>query len=67
MKSVVVIGMLLIGSYSHAEQSFTINGREGTKLEALKALIANPEAKVVRCNDVELTEKATLKNKSTRK
>lgn len=46
---------------------YKVNGKESTKVEALKALLANPSADVTRCQALMVTEKATLKKRTAAK
>ena len=48
---------------ANAQAVFILNGKEISKLEAVKTLLNQPKAKVIKCNEVELSDKATLKNK----
>lgn len=67
MKSLVIITMLFIASNCLAETTFVIEGRQGTKVDALRALITNSNANVVKCQAQELSDKATLRNKRVQK
>jgi hypothetical protein len=62
---VIIIG-LAIASSANAE-SYVIDGKEGSKLDAVMVLAKNPGANVVRCQPVELSPKATLKVKKVAK
>jgi hypothetical protein len=46
---------------------YYINGKDVTKLAALKALIQDPSADVERCHAVELSDKLTMVNKKVKK
>ena len=58
-----ILALVLISSIAGAETTFVVNGKPSDKLGAMRALLSNPNAQVLKCNDVMLTEKATLKNK----
>lgn len=60
-KSLTITTITLLASISPAETYFS-NGKALTKVEAVKALLANPNTNVERCNQVQLTDKVTLKN-----
>lgn len=62
----LALATLIAAGQSRAE-TFTHQGQEIARIEALRLLLANPNAKVLRCNEVELTEKATLRNKKKQK
>lgn len=62
MKAVLVL--LTIATIANADDpKFFIKGKEGTKADAIRALVLDPKAEVVKCNEQELTNKATLRNK----
>lgn len=47
-----------------ADTTYIVEGRETTnKVDAIRALINNPNAAVKKCDDQELTDKATLRKK----
>lgn len=62
----LALATLIAAGQSRAE-TLTHQGQEIARIEALRLLLANPNAKVLRCNEVELTEKATLRNKKKQK
>lgn len=57
----LTLALTLVGAISQAETTYHVSGREVTKTEALKALLKDSQAQVTKCQDVELTDKATLK------
>lgn len=61
-----ILSISILVSAAKAE-TYSVNGQQSTKVEALKALIANPNASVTRCQDVTLSPKATLVVKKTKK
>ena len=64
----VLVLMSLISQLGHAETLYIVNGKQATKLEAVKALISNPNAEVLKSCPVELTSKLALKcRKSTQR
>ncbi len=71
MKSLIIIGMLFIGVNSLAADKFYLIGDKAqsigkdaqSKPDALRALIKDSHAFVVQCQQVEITDKATLRNK----
>lgn len=66
MKRVLLITGVLLTSVLASAESYTINGAPNkTKIEAVKALINGQQ--VQRCNDVELSDKVTIKNKKAAK
>lgn len=66
MNSLLIVA-LLIASQAHAESTFILDGKQVSKLEATKALIANPNSNVQKACEVELTSKMTMKCKSKSK
>lgn len=64
MKTLIALSILLTTAQGiAAEKTFHINGQEVSKVDALRALINNPKTVVTQCVQVELTDKATLRNK----
>ncbi len=59
----VVIGTVFMCSLANASEYFIVNGKQGTKVDAIKAKLADAGAEVVRCVPQVLTEKLTLKAK----
>lgn len=60
----VLTVLLVLASMAHAEDAkFYIKGKEGTKADAIRALVIDPKTEAVKCVRVELTDKATLRNK----
>lgn len=63
MKKLLLIAVILTAQTSFADKTFYVSGKEASKVEAIKALLSNPKAQVTQCNQVELTDKVTLRNK----
>lgn len=63
MKTLFILAVILTASNAFADKTYFVNGKEATKVEAIKALINNPKTPVTQCQAVELTDKATLRNK----
>ena len=62
MKALILTALLCASSQALAVDTYTVKGKTGqSKLQALSALIKDPGARVQRCYDVEITEKATLR------
>ena len=59
----VILGIMLMGAWAQAQETWLVNGKPVSKGEALKAKIMDRGADVVRCQPQELTEKLTLKAK----
>lgn len=59
----VALALGLAAQLAKAE-TYQIKGKDVPKIEAMRALIVDPRAKVLRCVDVEMTDRGTLKNKS---
>lgn len=59
----VIVGVVFMCSLANASEYFIVNGKQGTKVDAVRALIGEPGAEVVRCVPQVLTEKLTLKAK----
>lgn len=59
MLTVIVLGLATKG---HAS-TFIIDGKEVTKGEAIRALALNPKVKVIKQDQVVLSDAGTLKNK----
>lgn len=61
----VVIGLALglAAQFAKAE-TYQLNNKPVPKIEAMRALIVDPRAKVVRCVEVEMTDRGTMKNKA---
>ena len=64
--AVIVVGVMALAELIHANEVYLIKGQEKTKIEAIKTLIQNPNELVMRCKQVELTDKVTLKNVVTK-
>ena len=58
-----ILGIMLMGAWAEARETWIVNGKEDTKVGAVKALLQDPGSVVVRCVPQELTEKLTLKAK----
>jgi len=48
---------------ANADTRFYVKGKEGTKADAIRALVIDPKAEVTKCDDQELTKNATLRKK----
>ena len=59
----VILGIMLMGAWAEAQETWLVGGKPVSKVEALKAKILDRGADVVRCQPQELTEKLTLKAK----
>lgn len=64
----VVLGTLIMCASANAsekkqEPTYHANGRQVTRVEALMALVREPGARVVRCVELTLSDKGTLKTK----
>jgi hypothetical protein len=57
-----VLLFTLIVSIAHAE-TFTVNGKDASKRDAIVTLAKDPNANVIKCQSVELSDKGTLKNR----
>ena len=58
-----ILGIMLMGAWAEARETWLVGGKPVSKVEALKAKILDRGADVVRCQPQELTEKLTLKVK----
>ena len=58
-----ILGIMLMGAWAEAQETWLVGGTPVSKVEALKAKILDRGADVVRCQPQELTEKLTLKAK----
>lgn len=67
MKFAIAIAILAVGITANAENQFMVNGKPATKVEAVKALLANPGSNVIKACNVELTSKMTLRCKKATK
>lgn len=56
---------LIIGSVAHAEDAYLIGNTRGTKVQALMALLKDPNAEVYKLTPQMITKKATLKKKGS--
>jgi len=64
MKTATIILTLVLGLSAHADTYFMVNGKKtNDKVDALKALIINPQSDVVKCENQEITSKGTLRKK----
>lgn len=59
----LILTTLTIADVSRAQEHYLIEGKQGSKVEALRALINDSHANVTKCSQVELSEKATLRTK----
>lgn len=50
-------------SDAKSNEYYIVEGKQSNKIEAMRSLIQNSESQVFRCVQVEITEKATLRNK----
>ncbi len=63
IKAAAMIGALLALSAQVAKaETFLVHGKNTTRLEAIRTLIREPGTEVLRCNLIELTDKATVRN-----
>ena len=60
MKTLIIL--IALSSTAQAQQYY-VNEKPVTKTEALIALVKSPDAKVVKCQEQELSKKATIVNK----
>lgn len=64
MKTTIVLILLSVSaSVFAADKTYFVDGKEASKVDALRALINNPKTAVSQCQQVELTDKATLRAK----
>lgn len=64
MKTGLLVLMAGIASTTHAaNETYQIDQKQISKFEAIRILIANPETRVLRCTEVELTDKVTLRSR----
>lgn len=61
MKTLTIL-ITLFATQAMAQQYY-VNEKPVTKTEALIALVKQPDAKVVKCQEQELSKKATIVNK----
>lgn len=62
MKAIILI--MALGSTAMADSTqYFVNQKPVTKTEALISLVKDPSAKVVKCQEQELSKKATIVNK----
>ena len=62
----VVLGTLIMCALANAKEksqgpTYHANGKQVTRVEALYALVREPGARVVRCVELTLSDKGTLK------
>ncbi len=62
MRLLIILASLMAAIAAKAE-TYQHGSKDITKLEAIKTLLREPNATVLRCSPVMLTEKATLKNR----
>lgn len=64
----LVFASLILGSQIATAETYIIGGKDNqTKVQALMSLVKSPKTTVLRCNEVELSERATIRNKKKRK
>jgi len=63
----VIVSLIFVGFQAKAETYHNASGDVITKLEAMKSLIQKPDAKIVKCQEVIMSEKGTIKNKPKEK
>lgn len=64
MKKLILVSILLASVQGFtAEKTYFVGDKEVSKVDALRALINNPKTVVTQCQQVELTDKATLRSK----
>lgn len=64
MKKLILVSILLASVQGvTAEKTYFVGDKEVSKVDALRALINNPKTVVTQCQQVELTDKATLRSK----
>lgn len=63
MKYAIALIALTLSLTVNAETYHNANGDVITKLEAMKSLIQKPDAKIVKCQEVIMSDKGTIKNK----
>lgn len=53
----MILFVLMAGLHAQAGyEIYLVNGKDTSKIDAVRALINNPKAKVVRCQEVQLKE-----------
>lgn len=57
----VIVGTVFMFSWAEAQETWLVNGKKDTKVGAVKALLADKDARVEKCVPQELTEKLTLR------
>ncbi len=55
--------ILVVGSMAHAEEIYTVNDKEVSKGDAVRAAALDAKAKIVRHTDLKLSDKGTLVKK----
>lgn len=64
MKLLTIIATaMLLASLAQANETYQADGKDITKLQAMQTLLSDPQAMVLRCTPIELTPKATLRNR----
>jgi hypothetical protein len=68
MKNILIILTILSSLSVNAapNEKYYLDGKELTKIDAVKVLLNKPESDVVRCKRVELSDKVTIKVKKAR-
>lgn len=62
MKNLLVAVSIAMSHAIATAETYSVEGKPSTKVEAVKALLRNSSTDVQRCNRVTLTDKVTLKN-----
>lgn len=63
MRVLTILALLMVTCAAYSSETYFSGSTQITKLQAMRKLIENQNASILRCNEVILTEKATLKNK----
>ncbi len=61
--AIIVATLLSLAAFADNKPTFHANGKEITKVEALRILINDPNQTVQKCQPQEVSDKATLRNK----
>ena len=63
----IIAVAILAASADASEPKYYVKGKEVSKVDALKTLLANPKTEVTKCQLQEVSDKATLRNKRNKR
>lgn len=67
MRILIILGILLAATAALSSELYIVNGKQTTKLDAVRSLINDPSTTVLRCTPQQLSERVTLITKKAKR